>query len=66
VYNVALLAARMAVLVIGGLALTAFQTITALSLVGGVMNLILILLVGYSVMKKEGSLTFESLRDAWR
>lgn len=42
---------------LGGLYLNALQTIMLFSLVGAAMNAILILWVGFAVMKKEGAPT---------
>ena len=53
-YDLFLLAVRVLALVLGGLYLNALQTIWLFSLVGAAMNLFLILMVGYAVMKKEG------------
>jgi hypothetical protein len=49
--------------VLGGLYLSALQTISLFSVVGAAMNAILILLVGYAVMKKEGHTGLESIRE---
>ena len=54
VYDLFLLAARALVLIIGGMYLSAWHTVLLFSVVGAFMNLFLILLVGYAVMKKEG------------
>lgn len=54
-YDLILLIARVLALVISGLYLTALQSITLFSLLSAMMNLFLILLVGYHVMKKEGA-----------
>lgn len=61
-FNSILLAVRVLALVAGGLYLTALQSIALFSLVGGVMNLALILLVGHAVLKREGQLTLAHLR----
>jgi O-antigen/teichoic acid export membrane protein len=53
-YDMILLVARTTVLVIGGLYLTASQSIALFSIIGASMNLLLIILVGYHVAKKEG------------
>lgn len=53
-YDLVLLATRVLTLVLGGLYLSALNTVMLFALVGAVMNLFLILLVGYYVMKKEG------------
>jgi O-antigen/teichoic acid export membrane protein len=53
VYEVVLLAARALSLVLGGLYLNVFQTILVFSLIGAGMNLFLIFLVGYYVIKKD-------------
>jgi len=62
-YELGLLAARTAALVLGGLFLTANQTVMAYALVGAVMNVFLILSVGRAIMKKEGPLNIDSLRS---
>ena len=54
VFNVVLLVARALALVVGGLTLTSLQTVALFSVVGGVMNLALIVLVGRTLMKREG------------
>jgi O-antigen/teichoic acid export membrane protein len=61
-YELGLLAARTAALVLGGLFLTANQTVMAYALVGAVMNVFLILSVGRVLMKKEGPLNMDSLK----
>ena len=58
-----LLAARTAALVLGGLFLTAYQTVMAYALVGAVMNVFLIVSVGRAIMKKEGPLNMDSLKS---
>ncbi len=62
-YELGLLAARTAALILGGLFLTAYQTVMAYALVGAVMNIFLILSVGRAIMKKEGPLNMDSLRS---
>jgi lipopolysaccharide exporter len=62
-YDLILLAARALALVFGGLNLNAFQTVLLFSLVGAVMNAILIILVGHAVMKREGSVNGKRIRD---
>jgi len=61
-YDLGLLAARTAALVLGGLFLTAYQTVMAYALVGAVMNAFLILAVGRAIMKKEGPINMDSLK----
>ena len=63
-YDMFLLFCRFLVLVLGGLYLSASNTIIVFSLLGATMNLFLILLVGYAVMKKEGSISLERIRDS--
>jgi hypothetical protein len=53
-YNSLVLAVRIAALVIGGVYLTALQSIALFSLVGAIMNLVLILFVGRVLLKREG------------
>ncbi len=62
-YDLVLLAARTLALVLGGLYLSALHAIMLFSLVGAAMNTVLILLVGYAVMKKEGHTHPEGIRD---
>jgi len=61
-YDLGLLAARTTALVLGGLFLTAYQTVMAYALVGAVMNAFLILAVGRAIMKKEGPINLDSLK----
>jgi lipopolysaccharide exporter len=62
-YDLGLLFARTAALVLGGLFLTASQTVLAYAIVGAVMNAVLIIGVGRAVMKREGSASLDSLFD---
>lgn len=62
-YELGLLAARTAALILGGLLLTASQTVMAYALVGAVMNLFLIFSVGRAIMKREGPLNMDSLKS---
>jgi len=62
-YDITLLIARSSVLLVGGFFLGALQTVWIFALVGAVMNTILIFRVGYAVMKKEGRVDLNSLRD---
>jgi len=62
-YDLGLLAARTSALVLGGLLLNAHQTFMLFALAGAAMNLFLILYVGRAVMKKEGSVNLDSVRD---
>ncbi len=61
-YDLGLLAARTAALVLGGLFLSAYQTVMAYALVGAVMNGFLIYAVGRAIMKKEGPLNLDGLK----
>lgn len=63
-YDLILLIARVSLLVISGLYLTALQSITLFSLLSAMMNLMLIFLVGYNVMKKECDITWKNFRNA--
>jgi lipopolysaccharide exporter len=65
VYDLFLLAARALVLIIGGMYLSAWHTVLLFSVVGALMNLFLILLVGYAVMKKEGDVKWDRVRNAF-
>jgi len=53
-YDLVLLCARILTLTLGGRHLTAGQTILLFSLVGAVMNAVLMLIVGYAVVRKDG------------
>ena len=61
-YDLCLLSVRVAVLMFGGLYLTALQTISLFSLVGAFMNFLLVIMVGFNILKKEGISTFERLK----
>ncbi len=63
-YDLVLLAARISILAVGGLYLTALQTINLFSILGAVMNFFLIILVGYNIMKKEGGITWSNVYDS--
>lgn len=52
-YDISLLGVRVLALVAGGLYLSAIQTIAAFSIVGAVMNIILIVIVGVNLRKRE-------------
>jgi O-antigen/teichoic acid export membrane protein len=62
-YNSIVLAVRAVALVLGGLYLTALQSVALFSLVGAVLNLALILFVGHALLKREGELSLKQLRD---
>lgn len=62
-YDLALLAARSLALVLGGRYLNVHQTVMLFALIGAFMNIILILYVGHAVMKKEGPVNMERIRD---
>jgi lipopolysaccharide exporter len=62
-YDLVLLAGRALALVFGGLYLSASYAIMLFAAVGAAMNLFLILLVGHKVMKKEGHVNLERIRD---
>jgi lipopolysaccharide exporter len=61
-YDLVLLVVRVLSLVLGGFYLTVLNTIMLFALVGAVMNLFLIVLVGYAVLKKEGEVNLERIR----
>jgi O-antigen/teichoic acid export membrane protein len=63
IYDLAMFAGRVSTLILGGLFLTALNTIIIFSLLGAAMNLFLILLVGYNVMKKESEMSWASVRN---
>jgi O-antigen/teichoic acid export membrane protein len=62
-YDLGLLAARTGALVLGGLFMSANQTVMAYAIVGAVMNAFLIFSVGRAVMKREGTVRLDNLRD---
>jgi hypothetical protein len=63
-YDLGLLAARTCALVLGGLFLSAYQTVMAYAVVGALMNTFLIYSVGRAVMKREGSARLDHLLDS--
>ena len=62
-FNSILLAMRVLALVVGGLYLTALQSVALFSLVGALMNVVLILLVGRELGRREGQISLTDLRD---
>lgn len=60
-YDLALLTARVSVLAIGGLFLSAVHAVMIFSAIGAAMNLFLIILVGYKVIKREGSVDLSAI-----
>jgi lipopolysaccharide exporter len=54
-YDLTLLSARALVLFWGGMYLSAVHTILLISIIGAVMNIIFIVIVGFVLMRKEGS-----------
>ena len=63
-YNSIVLAVRVGALVIGGLYLTALQSVALFSIVGAVLNLMLILFIGHTLLKREGQFSLAQFRDA--
>ena len=61
VYHMTMLVARTSALVLGGLYLSAGASIEVFAAVGAVMNLLLILMVGRAVKRKEGVLAFDKV-----
>lgn len=59
-YDLFMLAGRATVLILGGIYFSASITIMLFSIFGALMNLFLIIIVGYKVMKKEGYLTWNN------
>ena len=55
IFDITLLCGRSLVLVLGGMYLTALQTIMLFSVLSAVMNVVFILIVGYVLMQKEGT-----------
>ena len=62
-YDIGLLIARTLALVLGGIYLTVLTTVMVFALVGAAMNVLLIIIVGYWVMKKEGTVQITQVRD---
>ena len=62
-YDLVLLVARTLILMFGGIYLNPSSTVMLFSIVGAAMNSILILMVGHAVIKKEGRVNWESIRD---
>lgn len=62
-YDLVLLAGRALSMVLGGLYLSAPQTILLFASVGAVMNVCLILFVGYAIAKKEGHGSWREIRE---
>jgi O-antigen/teichoic acid export membrane protein len=62
-YDLILLIMRSVALVLGGLFLTALQTITVYAIVGAAMNMFLIFWVGRIVVRKEGLISMAKIRD---
>ena len=58
IYELILLAGRVAVLVFGGLHFSPLKTIQSFSIIGASLNLLLILWVGFIVKKRKGKLYF--------
>jgi lipopolysaccharide exporter len=65
IYDLFLLVARCATLLIGGKLLTSLQTIWLFSMVGAAMNLFLILMVGYRVMRHGGDANAGQLKRSF-
>jgi O-antigen/teichoic acid export membrane protein len=64
-YNSVVLAARVVALVIGGMYLTALQSIALFSVLGAALNLLLIGAVGRALLKREGRLSITQLRGSF-
>jgi len=64
IYDLILLAARTVSLLVGGVFLTANHTVLIFSLVGAIMNFVLILLVGFALMNREGKVSLDEVRQS--
>ena len=62
-FDLVLLAVRALTLILGGLYFSASHTIMLFSAVGAAMNVILILIVGYALAQKEGTLRGKGVRQ---
>lgn len=60
-FGVILLAARTLALIVGGIYLTAGQTIFLFSVIGAVMNIVFIVIVGLVLIRKEGAIGLADL-----
>lgn len=63
-YDLAMLVCRSAALIVGGAFFSANTTVLLYSVIGSVMNVFLIILVGRSLMQREGPVSLESLQRA--
>jgi O-antigen/teichoic acid export membrane protein len=63
-FDQALLIARALALIIGGLYLTASQTILLYSLIGAIMNIMIIIIIGFALMKMEGDTKIKDYFDS--
>lgn len=63
-YDLVLLGGRALSMILGGMYLSAPQTILLFASVGAVMNVFLILLVGYAVAKGEGNGNWRDIRES--
>jgi lipopolysaccharide exporter len=61
IFDIVLLAVRAIVLIVGGMYLSALHTILLFSIIGGVMNIIWIVIVGCALMRKEGDTDWRSI-----
>ena len=61
-FEIVLLTSRALALAIGGMYMPALKTVMLYSLVGVIMNICLMVVVGYSVMRKDGNATWINLK----
>jgi lipopolysaccharide exporter len=66
IYNQTLLIARALALIIGGMYLSASQTVLLFSLVGAVMNVVFIIIIGFAVTKMEGDTALKDILNTMR
>jgi len=66
IFGMILLVARTLVLILGGMYMTASQTIFWFSVVGAVMNIMFIVIVALVLMRKEGAVTWKDMANSLR
>lgn len=63
IFDIIFLALRILVLLIGGMYMTALDTVFLFSIVGAIMNIIFIVLIGLVLMKKESTTTWKDMTN---
>jgi hypothetical protein len=65
-FDQVMLIARALALILGGMYLSAAQTVLSFSLVGAVMNVAFIIMIGLALMKIEGDTDLKNILNAMR